>query len=100
MKILVIEMPDGSKWGVPVEVIARNRAAHYAHEFNGDAEQSMIKDTLPLFAADEYEVTEWASNNMNWSDVEVHAKKLQDAPIPDFQEAWINGQKTVISVAV
>ena len=27
MKMLTIEMPDGSKWGVPVEVIARSRAA-------------------------------------------------------------------------
>lgn len=26
MKMLTIEMPDGSRWGVPVEVIARSRA--------------------------------------------------------------------------
>ena len=99
MKMLTIEMPDGSKWGVPVEVIARNRAAHYAHEFGGDVERSMAEDTMPLFESDDYEVEDWAANNMNWSDVEKQAKKLQAAPVPDFQEAWVNGEKAVIEVA-
>lgn len=99
MKMLTIEMPDGSKWGVPVDVIARNRAAHYAHEFGGDVERSMAEDTIPLFESDDYEVEDWAANNMNWSDVETQAKKLQDAPAPDFQEAWMNGEKSVIEVA-
>ena len=99
MKMLTIEMPDGSKWGVPVEVIARSRAAHYAHEFGGDVERSMAEDTMPLFESDDYEIEDWAANNMNWSDVEAQAKKLQDAPAPDFQEAWVNGEKAVIEVA-
>lgn len=104
MKMLTIEMPDGRKWGVPVEVVARSRAAHYAHEFDGDVERSMTEDTMPLFESDNYEVEDWAANNMNWSDVEaqakkLQAKKLQDAPAPDFQEAWVNGEKAVIEVA-
>jgi hypothetical protein len=99
MKMLTIEMPDGSKWGVPVEVIARSRAAHYAHEFGGDVERSMAEDTMPLFESDDYEVEDWAVDNMNWEDVATHAKKLQDAPPPDFQEAWTNGKKSVIDFA-
>ena len=99
MKMLTIEMPDGSKWGVPVEVIARNRAAHYAHEFGGDVERSMAEDTMPLFESDDYEVGDWAANNMNWSDVETQAKKLQSVPDPDFQEGWVNGEKSVIEFA-
>ena len=98
MKMLTTEMPDGSKWGVPVEVIARSRAAHYAHEFYGDVERSMTEDTIPLFESDDYEVGAWAANNMNWSDVEAQATKLQDAPAPDFQEGWVNGEKAVIEV--
>lgn len=99
MKMLTIEMPDGSKWGVPVEMIARNRAEHYASEFGGDVERSLAEDTIPLFESDDYEVEDWASNNMNWSDVAAQAKKLQDAPEPDFQKAWVNGEKAVIAVA-
>ena len=42
-KLMTVEMPDGSKWGVPVEMIARNRAAHYASEFDGDIERSIFE---------------------------------------------------------
>lgn len=99
MKMMTIDLPDGSKWGVPVEVIARSRATHYAHEFDGDIERSMAEDTMPLFESDDYEVEDWAANNMNWEDVAPYAKKLQDAPLPDFQEAWTNGEKAVVEVA-
>jgi hypothetical protein len=47
-KYLTIKQSDGSVWGVPVEMIARNRAEFYASEFDGDVEQSLQEDTLPL----------------------------------------------------
>ncbi|MEW6560392.1 MAG: hypothetical protein AB1412_09370 [Pseudomonadota bacterium] len=58
----------------------------------------MVEDTMPLFEQDHYEVEDWAANNMNWSDVESQAKKLQDAPAPDFQDGWMNGAKAVVEV--
>jgi hypothetical protein len=99
MKYLSMTMPDGSKWGVPVEMIARNRATHYASEFDGDVERSLAEDTLPLFDADGYEIKDWAVNNMNWSDFAGHQKKLADAPEPDWQDAWLSGDKEVVEVA-
>lgn len=92
-KYLTVEMKDGSIWGVPVEMIARNRAEHYASEFDGDIERSLAEDTLPLFGEAHYEIYDWAVNNMNWSDFEGHQVKLQDSPPPDFQEAWLSGDK-------
>jgi hypothetical protein len=91
-KLMTIEMPDGSVWGVPVDIIARSRATHYASEFDGDIERSLAEDTLPLFAVDTYEIEDWAKNNMNWSDFDGHQVKVSDAPAPDFQEAWMNGK--------
>lgn len=96
MKMLMVEQKDGSLWGVPVDVIARDRATHYAKEFDGDVERSLAEDTLPLFEADDYEVWDWAENNMNWADVAAHARKLKDAPPPDFQDAWNSGAKSVV----
>ncbi len=49
--IMTVTMPDGSKFGVPVAMIARNRAEHYAHEFGGDVERSLAEDTVPMFDA-------------------------------------------------
>ena len=96
MKVLTVEQKDGSLWGVPVYVIARDRAKHYASEFGGDVERSLAEDTLLLFEASPHEVKEWAANQMNWSDVARYARKIKDAPPPDFQEAWMTGAIDVI----
>lgn len=98
MKALTVTLPDGSIWAVPVMVIAADRAKHYAHEFDGDVQRSLDEDTMPLFDSDPFEIEDWAVNNMNWSDVESHAFKHKDAPKPDFQEAWINGEKNVVAL--
>ncbi|MBL8499564.1 MAG: hypothetical protein JNL77_03105 [Nitrosomonas sp.] len=92
-KYLTVKMPDGSVWGVPVEMIARSRAAHYVHEFGGDIERSLTEDTIPLFEQDDCEIVDWASNNMDWSDFDGHQVKLSDAPEPSYQEAWSNSEK-------
>lgn len=100
MKCLTVIQDDGTKWAVPVDMIARNRAEHYAHEFDGDVERSLVEDTLPLFEQDEYEITDWASNNMNWSDFDGHQFKVEDAPPPNFQHAWMDGVKEVEDIEV
>ena len=97
MKTLLVTMPDGTVWGVPVDIIARDRAAHYAHEFGGDIERAIKEDTMPLFDSDDYEIEDWAANNMNWDDVKQHAAKISDhmPPAVDYQEGWCNGNKEI-----
>ena len=93
---LIVTMPDGSRWGVPVDLIARDRAKHYAGEFDGDVERSLAEDTVPLFA-DDYEIIDWAQNNMNWKDVEAHAGRMAESePDFDYQEGWVNGDKQLV----
>ena len=92
----VVEMPDGSRWGVPVEIIALSRADHYADEFGYNTALSLEEDTWPLFEKDYYEVKDWAANNMNWEDVREHAVRLpSDVPEVDYQEGWVNGEHTI-----
>lgn len=98
MKILTIVMPDGSTWAVPVTVIAADRAKAYAHEFDGNIERSLNEDTLPLFESDAYQIEDWAANNMNWEDVKDHAFLHQQSPGTDFQEGWVNGEKSVETI--
>lgn len=99
MKILTVKMPNNDVYGVPVDVIARNRAAFYAYEFDGDVERSLREDTLPLFEGDAYEVTDWAKNNMNWSDVKHAAFKIESWHI-DFQRGWTHGDVAVRDATV
>lgn len=88
-KDYIITMHDGSRWAVPVRVIAKNRAAFYADEFD-----SMVDDTVPFFEENGQAVIEsWAKNNMNWEDVVSWAIKLPDKlGEVDFNEGWNNGK--------
>lgn len=101
-QFFTMKMRDGSIWGVPVYLIAENRAAHYASEFGGSLERSLKEDTLPLFAQSQYEISDWAINNMNWSDFAGQHYKMHDAtPLTDeeFQDAWMSADKHIEDVS-
>lgn len=98
--LMTVEMPDGSKWGVPVDMIAINRATHYASEFDGDVSRSLAEDTTPLFLEDEYAIEDWAVNNMNWSDFRGHHYKVAESPGQDFERAWLQGDKSFCTLEV
>ena len=93
---MIVTMPDGSRWGVPVAIIARDRATHYASEFGGDVERSLAEDSVPLFEESEFEIIDWAANNMNWSDVAPHAVRMAESEPADYQEGWVNGDKQLV----
>jgi len=89
-KYLRVTMPDGSKWDVPLLLIAENRAAAIVSalgkEFDKEVE-SLLKE--------EYEIIDWAQNIMDWKDVVLQARMVKDAEV-DYQEGWMNGKKEII----
>lgn len=91
-KLYVVTMPDGSKWGVPVMFIARNRAAYYARLDKVSFNASLLEDTIPLFNRDEFEIRDWAQNNMDWDDIRNVAKPVEPSEELDFQEGWTSGE--------
>lgn len=99
MKYRRVTMRDGSKWDVPVDVIARNRAEFYAREFDGDVEKSLKEDTLPTFEGNGFEIQDWAQGNMNWDEVSHAATKVSEPPTltpADFQYGWVNGDSEIV----
>lgn len=92
-RFLTMTVSDGSTWGVPVMMIARHRAKHYAGEFDDNIERSLAEDTIPLFNSSDYDIEDWAVNNMNWSDFTGHHVKLREGTGIDFQEAWMECEK-------
>ncbi len=97
-KFLKVTMPDGSKWKVPVRIIAEHRARYYSEKEHISFEQSLKFGTLPLFEEEPYEIGDWSSNNMDWTDVEKHAIRIKDKGLSaeDLQEGWVNGEKEII----
>lgn len=95
---IAVAMRDGSVWGVPVIEVANSRADHYKSEYGDDLQRSLDEDTLPMFESDNYEILDWARNNMNWSDF-MGVKKIRDAaPLTkeDFTQAWNDGEAELI----
>jgi len=97
-KMLYLDMPDGRTYVLPVEVIARHRANHYAgSKFNNSFSDSLTNDTIPLFLNSDFEIVDWAQNNMNWADVKDRTFIAERKPPAEckFQEAWVNGDPKV-----
>jgi len=105
-KYLQVTMPNGERWGVPIGIIAHSRATYYA---NRDAEKEGLdaekrderyEEEYAYTMEDEYEVYDWAPNNMNWDDVRGDAILIGAEELTDrgYQEGWINGEKKIISL--
>lgn len=92
-KLILIDMPDGFTYGVPVMLIAENRAWCYRNEFN-DFYESMVNDTLPLFEC-EKEIIDWAKSNMNFADVKYKAHVLKKKEDFDYEDVWVNGEMVI-----
>jgi hypothetical protein len=102
-KELIITFSDGSRWAIPAEIIAKQRAAWYAlHDIGGtitpenEAEYERIEqEEIEHALRDDYEITDWASNNMNWSDVEKHAARISEPKPADYASEYSNAEKDV-----
>ena len=97
-EFLLITQIDRSVLAVPVMEIARNRASNYKDEFGDDLQRSLDEDTVPLFMESNWEIIDWAQNNMNWEDVAGTATVFSQAPTltsGDKQDAWNGGSKNL-----
>jgi hypothetical protein len=101
MKFIRVTMPDGSRWDVPAARVADDMALHRS--------KADLLDTMPMHEhttafqeefhaamADHDDLLDWASNNMDWSDVVRVAQPVQEATEVDYQEGWMNGDKQIV----
>ena len=92
-KFLKVTFLTGETWQIPAGVIARDRAAYYA---NKDAEKGMgnfediLESEMRAALDDDYELIDWAQNNLSWENVSTHAQKIAEAtPIRfDRENLW------------
>ncbi len=97
-KDYIITMSNGERWSLPVIFIALDRAGYYK-EKDGltDIKESLSKDTIPLFEADEFEIEDWAKNNMDWEDVRNNAYVIEKNLVSfDYQQGWGEGEVEIV----
>lgn len=99
MKVMRLEQVDGSVWAIPVIGIAINCAEHFADEYDDDPERILRNYTIPLFAADEQKIIEWAMVNLDWDEAFDFAILMEYGRDDGyFQWGWINGKKEIVEV--
>ena len=94
LKYLIVIMPDHTIWRIPALFIAEDRAKYYVEH---DGDPSIFDDEVEFALTDEYELVDWANNNMNWSEVVSVAEKMPNEIIPcSYERAWPNAEKRTI----
>ena len=94
MKIMRVKFENGEVYDIPAEVIAKHRAHSYAideGEKGSLAYENLFQEEFEYTLGDNSELSDWASNNMNWSDLSLHARRVQvTPPKPNYEELWSN----------
>ena len=91
-KFLYIDFSDAT-YMVPVKIIADNYAKYWEkHPRGGTHEEEYDR----FIRGDEYEILDWANDNMDWSDVKAHAKKVEPPKYKtDYNLEWLNSDKYI-----
>ena len=85
-KFVQVAFSTGHVYEVATSIIAKDRTDYYAMSDPGRTRQQHEAETGMLFAS-EFELFDWAKNNMNWSDLQKHAR-LVSFKAPDFAGLW------------
>lgn len=92
IKVITVNMPDGSQWEVPCSVIAEDRAVYYAEDT--DKEKRPYDEVYKETMSDMDILIDWGENNMNWSYLKQYANIVKN-PNVDYEEGWANGYKVI-----
>jgi len=87
-KCLKVRFANGDLFAIPARIIAENRANYYAdldgYELNSNEWAAEVITALN----DEFEIEDWAGNNMDWKDLEPYAQRIDEDVEFDYDDEW------------
>lgn len=102
-KYLDVTFSDGNEFLVPATVVAEERAAYFAgvdaaRDFDSTTASykeifdRVYKEELEYTIGDNFELKDWAWNNMDWQDVKNQAIHLTPKirRVSNFYDEWVN----------
>lgn len=99
-KYVVVKFPNEEKFKIPANIIAESRAKYYAdHDAGGVQDRyqeewdKVYKEELTIAMEDDFELTDWLWNNMDWEDVEEHAIPLGQKEKYNYKKHWMEVQE-------
>ena len=86
-KCLRVRFSNGDLFAVPARIIAEDRANYYADLDGYELHSNEWHAEIILALNDEFEIEDWAGNNMDWRDLEPYAEKLSEDEF-DYEDQW------------
>lgn len=91
-KRIVVDMPDGLTYAIPVMVVAEHKAMKMARYADDLLFYDAMLQVLSEFENDEWAIKHWATGEMYWRDVKKHAVIFKKKVEVDYQLHWANGK--------
>jgi len=95
-KYVLIKFPNGDQFKIPANIIAVPRAVYYANHDEGeqsgecsDAWTKVYDEERELALKDDYTLTDWLWNNMDWVDVKDDAIPVFPHAQYDYSKHWM-----------
>ena len=89
---ITIKFTNGETWRVEAKHVAAHRARFYAKD---DPDTTWLSE-FEFTMKDDYQLTDWMKNNMDWSDIKPYAKKFERQTKFDYDGEFCNCETDVV----
>lgn len=95
-KYVLVKFPNGDQFKIPAFAIAQPRATYYADKEEGkqkgevsEAWEKLYREEVEIALDDDFTLTDWLWNNMNWEDVEKYAISVGKNKKYNYSKHWM-----------
>ena len=88
--MIAVNFSDGTTWEFPASVVAEGRARYYEGR-----EPGCYQEEFDYTMGSDYELLDWASNNMDWKDVLSCATLVDTKNLSKYADEWVNADREV-----
>ena len=100
MKYVYVTFSNGETYRIPATEIAESRANYYA-DIDSEGDESVydviFKQEYNYTMNDNFELIDWAENNMNWQDLQGVAEYVGQDDHIDYENEWCNADKEILA---
>lgn len=87
-KYLKVRFANGDLFAIPARIIAENRANYYADLDGYDLGSNEWEAEVITALKEEFEIEDWAGNNMDWKDLEPYAQRINENIEFDYNDQY------------
>jgi hypothetical protein len=95
---IYITFSNGDRFRLPKRAVAEPRAEYYASVDHDDPNSNEWQQTfnreVKFALKEDYELKDWLKNNMNWSDIEDEAEKVDSKDV-DYADEFLDAEVEV-----